>query len=338
MSKSVIPRHFWQVLGQDKNGPHVVIMGGTHGDELTGIDLVRRMLSALGVLNDSGQVALKSRFVKRGVLSLGFGNPDAIMRRTRAAGQGPDLNRCFISTSLEAKPSARDSMDLIRARELAPLLCTADFLLDIHATSNPGPPFVCLGVDSPIHREIYSQLGIRYVLTDPSTILGTDFGNKELGTTDYYVNTFGGGRWSALKYGQRKGVAICYETGLETDLKRVPRVLADVLRVLISLGVVGSDFIACFDQDVTLAFDQPRPSHKKHVYALSRCIVSNRDGFIYHPGMDLTWKPVKIGQILGVHPDGTTIHIPEDGMLLFPLAASKVKAGRNLFFTARRIG
>ena len=90
----MLPSNVWKIAGDDQDGPNVVVLGGTHGDEITGLELVRRLLRKLGVLNKAA--GAYERCGVLGNLFLGFGNIDAILRGTRAACAGerrPQLNR-----------------------------------------------------------------------------------------------------------------------------------------------------------------------------------------------------------------------------------------------------
>ena len=79
----MLPNQVWQLTGKDQSGPNVMVLGGTHGDELTGIELVRHMLSQLGLLNQPSGAFERNDAI--GNLFLGFGNPEAILRKTRGA-------------------------------------------------------------------------------------------------------------------------------------------------------------------------------------------------------------------------------------------------------------
>ena len=73
--------------------PCVAIVGGTHGNEMAGINLVRRMKAA------------PDSFQRRGITTLPIlGNPAAVSRCTRFI--DCDLNRCFSSKILSAPATA----------------------------------------------------------------------------------------------------------------------------------------------------------------------------------------------------------------------------------------
>ncbi|XP_023374099.1 N-acyl-aromatic-L-amino acid amidohydrolase (carboxylate-forming) [Otolemur garnettii] len=117
----------------------VAVTGGTHGNEMSGICLVRHWLQAPGELQ-------RPSFSAVPVLA----NLAAIAACRRYV--GCDLNRTFISTFLTAKASPDDPYEVTRARELNQLLGPKassqafDFVLDLHnTTANVG---TCLIIDT----------------------------------------------------------------------------------------------------------------------------------------------------------------------------------------------
>jgi predicted deacylase len=116
-------------------GPHAVITALVHGNELCGVHAL---------------LALLEREVRpsRGRLSLAFVNTAAYERfdpdspkLTRYVDE--DLNRAWDLATLEG---ARRSAELERAREIRPLIESADVLLDLHSMQLPAPPLLLCGV------------------------------------------------------------------------------------------------------------------------------------------------------------------------------------------------
>ena len=104
----------------------VALIGGTHGNELTGVKLIEHYRKKPDeITRDSFQT------------SLHLGNPHAIEKRVRYVDE--DLNRAFSFDALE-KTSA-DSLEAGRAAELNALLGPkmknpkTDFILDLHTTT-----------------------------------------------------------------------------------------------------------------------------------------------------------------------------------------------------------
>ena len=117
-----------------KPGPHVMITALVHGNEPCGavaLDwLLRREIRPL-----------------RGRLTLGFINVAAYEQFDAADPNASrwvdeDFNRLWAP---EVLASDRDSSELRRAREVRPVVASADFLLDIHSMQKPSPPLLMAG-------------------------------------------------------------------------------------------------------------------------------------------------------------------------------------------------
>ena len=115
-------------------GPHVMIMGLMHGNELTGAIVLDRLLRA----------GLRPA---RGRLTLGFANLAAFARfdpehPTVTRFLDEDLNRLWDTATLDG---ARQSLELERARQLRPLIEEVDILLDLHSMLWPAGPLILSG-------------------------------------------------------------------------------------------------------------------------------------------------------------------------------------------------
>ncbi len=117
-----------------KPGPHVWVQALTHGNEICGalaIDwLFKQHVSPV-----------------RGKLSVAFANVEAFSRFNP---ENPDVSRYCDEDfnrvwSDEALNSARDSIELRRAREMVQAIDSADYLLDIHSMHDPCRPIMVCG-------------------------------------------------------------------------------------------------------------------------------------------------------------------------------------------------
>lgn len=197
----------WQVNTQ-KDGPTITVIGGTHGNEQTGIEVVKRMHAQL----TSGDLRLA-----KGVLNLILGNPKAIDLNKRGSVPHQDLNRSFHLDLLQREPDG--TYEDARARLIAPLLEESDIVIDLHATNKPSEPFLaCL--HSVRHAKAYKWFPCTKVLTDPNFVLG---GTPV--TTDEYTEAHG-------------GIGICYETGLAWDTSWAEDVLEHVKNLLKDQGLI----------------------------------------------------------------------------------------------------
>ena len=120
------------------------IIGGTHGNELVGITVARRLVDTFS--SGAGKLG-------RGTLTVAIGNPEAVAQQTRGSTVHDDLNRCFGAASLTNSRTPL-SIEEKRAHELSPLLDACDVLVDLHATNKPSPPFLRVaGAFGPKHQQ-----------------------------------------------------------------------------------------------------------------------------------------------------------------------------------------
>ena len=115
-------------------GPHVLLLALTHGNEIAGAIALDRLLAA-------GVRPL------RGTLTLGFVNLAAFARfdpdqPTLSRFIDEDLNRVWDASVLDG---TRRSVELERAREIRPLLESADLVLDLHTMLWPSDPLILCG-------------------------------------------------------------------------------------------------------------------------------------------------------------------------------------------------
>lgn len=125
--------YLWSFAAK-KPGPHVMITALVHGNEPCGA-------VALDWLLQRGIRPLRGR------LTLGFMNFAAYEQfyatdPNASRWVDEDFNRLWAP---EVLASERDSLELRRAREVRPVVASADFLLDIHSMQKPSPPLMMAG-------------------------------------------------------------------------------------------------------------------------------------------------------------------------------------------------
>ena len=173
-----LPPHIYHFAGSAA-GPCVVVMGGVHGDEKVGVQVVEEMKKFLGKEKICGEIYLI------------IGNPKAVKAGKRFIEY--DLNRSFGYNLNDSTCEGK------RAAQIAPFLGGADYLLDIHSTSKKSIPFVyCEG--SKKHFGLAEILGTKYVVSPSSNYKKTVDGV----CSDNFVDRNG-------------GVGITYECGWNKD-------------------------------------------------------------------------------------------------------------------------
>ncbi|MGC9268774.1 peptidase M14 [Acidiphilium sp.] len=117
-----------------RSGPHVLIIGLIHGNEIAGAIAIDALLRA-GIRP------------ARGRLTLGFANLEAYAKfdpENPIASRflDEDMNRVWDVATLEGP---RDSRELARARALRAVIDSADWVLDLHSMLWPSDPLVLCG-------------------------------------------------------------------------------------------------------------------------------------------------------------------------------------------------
>jgi predicted deacylase len=118
-------------------GPHVVLVSLIHGNEIAGAIVIADLL--------------RENFMpRRGRVTLGFANIDAFARFDPANPLASrfveeDMNRVWEDAQL---CGVRRSLELDRARDMRPIMDSADLLLDLHSMLWPSDPLLLCGPTS----------------------------------------------------------------------------------------------------------------------------------------------------------------------------------------------
>ena len=138
----------------------VAIVGGTHGNELTGVLLVKKWQLQPGIVRR-----------KSFATELLVANPKAIAARTRYCDR--DLNRCFTHALLN--DTTTSDYELERARTINQLLgpkgqARVDFVIDLHtSTADMGANVVLTRLD-----DFHGLLAKHLVAADPAIRISSE--------------------------------------------------------------------------------------------------------------------------------------------------------------------
>jgi len=288
-----INSNLWQIKGSEV-GPHIMVLGGVHGNEKTGVAVIKKLYD----LFSEGQEK-----VVRGTLTFGLGNEEAIADNVRGV-NGRNLNRLFTKQHLSGLPE--NFYESQRAHVLAPLLASADILLDLHATFYKSEPFLACA-NSSEHGKIFRWFEANTVLTDPNFVIG-----EERATTDEYVDECG-------------GVGICFEAGWMEDVTLVDSTLKSVLSIL-------------RDQNILVTKNNnPPPQHDYRIFELVSKVNLTKAGFNYVDGIGMeSFFPVHGGQVIG-YVGGQKVVVPGDGVLVFQRTEDQWQVGEPIFFFAKKM-
>ena len=299
-------------------GPKLIVLGAVHGNETSGTRGIERIVADF----DSGKLALK----QGSVTFVPITNPLAYNKKQRMGDR--NLNR-----NLYPNAAPQDYEDRI-ANVLCPMLAGHDVLLDLHSFHTPGEPFAMLGpVNNQGDLEPFThadkeqamalRLGCKRIVegwldtyavgvkkrlerTAPSErahLLSTD-PRYGVGTTEY-MRTQGG-------YG------ITLECGQHDDPAAPEVACQAILRTLAHLGLI----------------DAPNPAPTQGIVFLRLSEVTDR-----HHANDAfakpwaSYDPLKQGELIGTRHDGTLLHAPQDGYIVFP--NPNAVAGNEWFYFAQ---
>lgn len=186
--------------------PSVLIIGGMHGNERTGITVVQKL---------QDDIFSGKRSVIGGMLTLVLGNPPAIEQNLRAI-DGRDLNRYF---SKEALSNNEGTSEHQRATVIAELIREADIVIDLHATNKPSVPFVASKNDD-AHRNVFRWFRPECILVDPLYIFG------------------GGAPVTIDEYADNQGkIGLCFETGWVGDESIALQIFDSIIEYLTDVGI-----------------------------------------------------------------------------------------------------
>lgn len=191
-------------------GPSIVIIGGTHGNERTGIAIVKQLQE---------DILSGTRTVFAGTLTLILANQMAIAQNVRAV-DGRDLNRRF---SPEALANDDGSYEFRRATTIAEHIRGADVVIDIHAMNIPSIPFAASKNDQ-AHQEIFRWFRPKNVLIDPQYI----FGGGVPVATEEYADSVG-------------KIGLCFEAGWVGDVSILPSITESVIQYLTSIEIFSGE-------------------------------------------------------------------------------------------------
>ncbi len=291
--------YIWRIEGGGAGGSYAIV-GGVHGNERTGVEVVYSLLNSF---------QRRTLELCEGTLTLAIGNPAAVRRRMRGSEEGADLNRCFTHAILQKSEPDRlfESYEERRARELADALKDVIIGIDLHATNKPSEPFVVTQYLRSLGRSVVEEsLNVEVVLTDPDWIFA-----GQAATLDEYFNRNGGS-------------GICYETGYVDDSGRVRQVRHEMLRFLRPLISPFRPFVR----------DEPK---RPRSYELSSAIPLMECGWRFAKGMGThNFQPIRAGQVLGFHGD-TVCRAKEDGVIVFPKISSLWRLGQPIAYLARTV-
>lgn len=258
-------------------GPHVMINALVHGNEVCGVIAIDHLFRS----------GIKP---KKGKLTLGFANVDAYQafdrdKPTASRFLDEDMNRVWDLGTLEGD---RQSREVVRAREIRPLIDTVDLLFDVHSMQHKTDPVIVAG---PLDKSVVMS--------------------KALGTPDIIVADTGHAAGLRLRdYGGfgdpgSAKTAVLIECGQHWEAEAGPVAIDSVYRWLALHGMV--------DAETAKPHLRPLPAAQQ-VVKVSGPVTVETDSFEFaqpFTGLETLAK----GTLIGTD-GGKEIRAPYDGCVL----------------------
>lgn len=284
--------------------PNVTVMGGIHGNETVGIDVLEAILE---MINESR--------LQVGTLNLIAGNPSALEQNIRFIEQ--DLNRCF-------GPMPKNPvLEHKRAEELKPLLAKTKILLDIHSTMKPSKAFIAAPVLNHPAAAILPYLNIPTIVSGPG-LLPPD------GTpiyADIYVNSQG-------------GFGVTVESGWRED-PNAANIISSVKKALEFIGLFDEQKYQKFllsqnpQHNVEWITSDGKAIEIYHAY---KNLLAGKN-FAYAKEFN-NWEEVSAGTLIATQGEGDDfleIYAPVDSYLLFQKKKDSIVTGNEVCVLAKKI-
>lgn len=288
------------------NGKTLIVFGGVHGNEASGVLAIKRILPKLE--------SLSAKF--RGRVYFLAGNTRALAKGVRFIDS--DLNRHFtirnVNQNLPQLQNEPNVSEDIEQKELLTILLDAlrtagdeVFALDLHSTSADGVPFGTVG-DTLRNRHFAQKFPITFLLGIEEQLEGTIL---------EYLNNLG-------------TITLGFEAGQHFAESTIDNHEALIWLALVNAGILPESDIPDLAKYKQIL--EKSTGGKRIVEIRYRHAITEQDEFEMQKGFE-NFQPVERGQILAKDKRGE-VKAKETGMILMPLYQ---KLGEDGFFLGREI-
>uniref|UniRef100_A0A8D3BZU8 N-acyl-aromatic-L-amino acid amidohydrolase n=1 Tax=Scophthalmus maximus TaxID=52904 RepID=A0A8D3BZU8_SCOMX len=239
---------------------YIAVCGGTHGNELSGVYLVRELLKAKDIVME------EEREEPASVLMV-LANPRAMQQCRRYV--DTDLNRCFTHATLNGPISDSAPYEMTRSRELNAMLGpkgspgAVDLVCDLHnTTANMGLCLIAYSDCDWICLHIFKHLQLSlacWIICDACLLKNTFSVAMEIGP-------------------QPHGVV---RSNIYTAMKDGVQHMLDWVRLFNSGTIFEAGFVDVFT--IVKNIDYPRDSETHNITATIHPQLQDRDFLLLHP-------------------------------------------------------
>ena len=291
-------------LGGKEKGPLIILIGGLHGNELTGIKAIERVFKKI----EDDKLEIRGKIIGL------KGNKKAIEKIERYIDY--DLNRCWTEEHIQHLSNSHyvfaEDEEVLELNNffdgLSSYEATQRVCVDLHTTSSDNGNFIVVP-ELTSNDPVINALKLPLILDLEKHIKGT-----------------------LLKYLTRKGyLAFAFEGGLIGSEVAIELHTAGIWEILLASGAVSPKQINGIMQIGTLlqtfAAELPHKLRVRHHYW-----ITEEDNFRMKPGY-LNFQKVKAGEVIAEDRNGP-IQIPMEGLIFMPLYQ---RSGNDGFFVVEEI-
>ncbi len=285
-----------------KSGPNIIFFGGIHGNEISGIYALKKVIDELHELNAT----------LRGNVYAIAGNLKAIENKKRYLGK--DLNRIWFPNTLIPKderakvPEYQEKIDILH--ELLKIVDNGrpTFLFDLHTTSSHSMPFLSIS-DTLKNRKIIRNIPVNLVLGLEELLDGPMFSFfSELGLP-----------------------AILFEAGQHDAISSYENHISFIWMILVELKTVRKRVIPQYHKYVE-TLKKSSPGGNKTFEIKYRYLIDQDEQFKMKDGF-VNFQKVEKGETIAFNRDGK-IRSKRHGYIFMPLYQSQ---GCDGFFLVKEI-
>lgn len=266
--------------------PNVTIMGGAHGNETVGVEII----------NDLQSMCHANLF---GTLNLIVGNPAAVAQNKRFVEK--DLNRCFGAGSTGGHLTLEEK----RANVIKPYLDHTKVLFDVHSTIKPSRPFLAVPNAHPIYSKLLPYLNIPTLVEGPGLLPPS---GDHLYADSYVAKRGNEG------YG---GLGVTIEAGWSQEAKP-EQIVESIRRALREVGLFHPALAAKFLMEQGSPFGKGKMENGRdmEVFRAYRNVIATDESFAFTKDFS-NWEEVAAGTVV-VQTENSQVVAPVDSYILFP--------------------